>query len=64
MTKPNFATMSKQELRAYVLEHREDNEAFHALMDKLNAEPGIKIQSPEHLAELIEAKRRANQQQQ
>lgn len=63
MTKPNFITMTKQELKTYVLEHREDAEAFNALMDKLNAEPGTKIRSPEHLAELIEAKRQVREQQ-
>ena len=36
--KPNFESMSRQELRAYVLAHRDDNEAFYAYMDKLNAE--------------------------
>ena len=30
--------MTRQELRAYVLAHRDDNEAFYAYMDKLNAE--------------------------
>jgi hypothetical protein len=62
MTTPDFATMTRQELRAYVLKHQEDIEAFHALMDKLNAEPGNTIRSPEHLAALIEAKRKASQQ--
>jgi len=32
--KPNFATMSKAELRAYVLEHKEDLEALRALMSR------------------------------
>ncbi|NJP10213.1 MAG: hypothetical protein HC866_12645 [Leptolyngbyaceae cyanobacterium RU_5_1] len=63
MTKPNFAGMTKAELRAYVLEHREDAEAFYILMDKLNAEPGTKIDSMEHLIELIEAKRLGREQQ-
>lgn len=63
MTKPNFAAMTKRELRTYVLEHREDTEAFEALMDKLNAEPRTRVRSPEHLAELIEDRRRASEQQ-
>lgn len=29
MTKPNFKTMNKAELRAYVLQHPEDKEAFY-----------------------------------
>ncbi|MGH1393578.1 MAG: DUF6887 family protein [Trichormus sp.] len=57
MTKPNFAAMTKQELRAYVLEHRDDNEAFYALTRKLREEPGIEISSMEHLQQLIAAKR-------
>ncbi|MEH1958509.1 MAG: hypothetical protein V7L05_01115 [Nostoc sp.] len=39
MTKPNFAAMSKSQLKAYLLEHRNDAEAFHALMDKITSEP-------------------------
>jgi hypothetical protein len=59
MTKLNFAVMTKEELNTYVLEHREDDEAFYALMDKLKTEPGTKLQSLDHLAEIIEAKRKA-----
>jgi hypothetical protein len=36
--KLNFATMSQSELRAYVLEHRDDEEALHAYLDKLHTE--------------------------
>ena len=32
--KPNFETMTKAELRAYVLEHREDEEALRSLMSR------------------------------
>jgi hypothetical protein len=32
--KPDFATMSKAELRAYILEHKEDLEALRALMSR------------------------------
>ncbi len=34
MTKPNFEQMSRAELRAYVLTHRDDDEAFRALRNK------------------------------
>ena len=37
MNRPNFQTMSKQELQAYVLAHREDNDAFYAFADRLQA---------------------------
>ncbi|KYC36062.1 hypothetical protein WA1_40705 [Scytonema hofmannii PCC 7110] len=39
MTKPNFQAMTRKDLLAYMLEHRNDDEAFYALMDKVNAEP-------------------------
>ena len=56
MTKANFQAMTKQELRAYVLQHRDDQEAFHALTDKLREEPGIEITSTQQMLELIEAR--------
>jgi hypothetical protein len=37
--KPDFEMMSRQELRQYILEHREDEQAFYAYMDRLNREP-------------------------
>ena len=56
MTKANFQGMTKQELRAYVLEHRDDRKAFYALTDKLREEPGIEITSTQQMLELIEAR--------
>lgn len=38
MTQPNFQLMDQKELRKYVLEHREDQDAFHAYVDKLHLE--------------------------
>ncbi|WP_013321356.1 DUF6887 family protein [Gloeothece verrucosa] len=32
MTKPDFSKMTRQELRAYILAHREDDEAIEALI--------------------------------
>ena len=32
--KPNFETMTRQELKAYVLQHRDDKEAFRILMSR------------------------------
>lgn len=64
MSKPDFLTMSKSELKRYLLEHRNDTEAFHALMDKINAEPNQKfytVDEADRLQELIEAKRRSEQ---
>jgi hypothetical protein len=45
--KPNFQAMSKAELRAYVLEHRNDAEAFHALADRITANPNLKWYTPD-----------------
>jgi len=36
MNRHNFQTMSRKELRDYVLAHREDQEAFYAFVDRLH----------------------------
>lgn len=36
MTKPDFSTMTRQDLRTYVLTHREDDEAIEALIKRGN----------------------------
>ncbi|NEU72447.1 hypothetical protein PI95_007630 [Hassallia byssoidea VB512170] len=61
MTKPNFQVMTKKQLLAYMLEHREDNEAFYAYMDKVNAEPASEfypapqsIEDLKHFPQLLE----------
>jgi hypothetical protein len=38
MSKPNFRAMSQKELHRYVLNHRDDQEAFYAYVDKLHEE--------------------------
>ncbi|NJL01992.1 MAG: hypothetical protein HC910_16055 [Spirulinaceae cyanobacterium SM2_1_0] len=35
---PDFSTMDRQALRAYVLTHRDDSEAFHTYVDRITAE--------------------------
>lgn len=37
-SKPNFQAMSRKELHAYALAHRDAREAFYAYVDKLHAE--------------------------
>jgi hypothetical protein len=37
-TKQNLVAMSKSELRAYVLQHRDDEEALQAYLDKVQIE--------------------------
>ncbi|NEP78707.1 MAG: hypothetical protein F6K39_11295 [Okeania sp. SIO3B3] len=34
--KPDFKTMTSQELKSYVLSHRDDDEAFYAYVDQVN----------------------------
>ncbi|MER3434389.1 MAG: hypothetical protein C4288_13415 [Leptolyngbya sp. ERB_1_1] len=36
--KPDFEKMTQTELRAYVLAHRDEDEALHAYLDKCRAE--------------------------
>jgi hypothetical protein len=38
---PDFQTIPRQELRAYVLSHRNDENALRIYMDRLKNEPGI-----------------------
>jgi hypothetical protein len=50
MTQVNYATMTDQELKQYFLTHRDDEAAFHAYMDRVNARPrkaGIKLDDPD-----------------
>ena len=41
MTKPDFNQMSRQELRAYVLAHRDDDEAIEALIRRGNPDSPV-----------------------
>jgi hypothetical protein len=52
--KPNFNLMSKAQLRAYVLEHREDREAFEALSDRIYANPNPQWYQPEDVDRVVE----------
>jgi len=52
MSKPNFAAMTRKELRAYILEHREDEEAFLIYMNKVTAEPGEIYPAPQSIDDL------------
>jgi hypothetical protein len=57
MTKPNFDTMSESELRTYVYEHRDDQEAFYTFVDRLKAKPPSAVypasMTPEEIHEAI-----------
>ena len=61
--KPDFAAMTTLELRAYVLEHRDEEEALQAYLDKLHTEnPSSRVYKPEDdvteaIAEYLKNKR-------
>ena len=44
--KPNFDAMSKSDLRAYILSHRDDNEAFYKFVDRLKADNKDAVRHP------------------
>jgi hypothetical protein len=44
--KPDFEMMSKAELRAYFLAHRDDNDAFYTLVDRLKADNKDAVRYP------------------
>ena len=50
--KPKFEAMSRQELRTYILEHREDEEAFELYLDQIMAEPSEIYPAPKTIEEL------------
>lgn len=43
--KLDFQQMSRKELRNYVLNHREDDEALRIYMERMHNEPGITRQT-------------------
>jgi hypothetical protein len=62
--KPNLTIMSKSELRAYMLQHRDNEEALHVYLDKVHTEnPNSQIYSPETNVGDILAQYLGNQKQ-
>jgi hypothetical protein len=62
--KPDFSVMTKAQLRAYVLEHREDREAFEALADRIYDNPNPQWYQPEdteRVFDLIKTAQNRNQ---
>ncbi len=60
MSQPDFSTMNRSQLWHYVIQNRQDQEAFYALIDRAHETPGVKVESPEHLRQLIEEHDRAS----
>ncbi len=60
-----FDAMHDEELRAYILAHRQDTEAFYAYIDRMQQHPPIAVIEPEEWSEermqqvLDEIKRRS-----
>jgi ATP phosphoribosyltransferase regulatory subunit HisZ len=52
--KPNFQTMTEQELKSYLLSHREDNEAFYAYVDKVHQRKNRVVYPPLNTLEDME----------
>ena len=50
--KSNFEAMSRQELRTYILEHREDDEAFQIYLDQVMSEPSEIYPAPKNIEDL------------
>ena len=54
MNPPDFKSMNRRELHAYVLAHRDDRDAFYAYVDKLHAEANWIDMPPLQSAEELE----------
>lgn len=55
--KSDFQTMTMGELKKYVLEHRNDQAAFQALMERIDAQPQKQVYgevNPEQFSEILE----------
>jgi hypothetical protein len=50
--KSKFEAMSRQELRTYILEHREDEEAFQLYLERVMSEPGEIYPAPQKIEDL------------
>jgi len=65
MTNPDFSVMTDAQLRAYVLAHRQDQEAFYAYIDRMQQRPLIAVIEPEEWSEeqmqsILDQKERRN----
>lgn len=51
MNHPNFSVMTDEELRSYVLAHRQDTVAFYAYVDRMQQRPPVAVVEPEEWSE-------------
>ncbi|MCT0254508.1 MULTISPECIES: hypothetical protein [unclassified Synechocystis] len=52
--KTKFQAMTIKQLKQYVLEHREDQDAFEVFMDRLDSQPAAKIYDGDDVAQFAE----------
>lgn len=59
MTKPNYQEMTQQELREYILKHRDDEDAVSEAVVRVQKN-GVTLNSIDELRQFVERKRRQN----
>lgn len=52
MSKPDFMSMTRGELRKYILEHREDEEAFQIYLDRFTSSDAVIFPAPQTIEDL------------
>ncbi|MBD2440671.1 DUF6887 family protein [Nostoc sp. FACHB-110] len=52
MSKPDFTKMSRAELRQYILDHREDDEAFQTFLKRFTSEDAVIFPAPQSIEDL------------
>lgn len=70
MSQTDFQEMNRKQLLSYVFDHRDDQDAFYALMDKLTAAPPLATMPPangrdetEELRQILEDIHKKRQQE-
>jgi hypothetical protein len=52
MSKPDFTTIPRAGLRQYILNHREDDEAFETYLDRFTSEDAVIFPAPQSIEDL------------
>jgi hypothetical protein len=64
MSKPNFISISRAELRKYILEYREDEEAFQVYLDRFKSDTSEIFPAPQTIDDLKDFSELQRQHQQ
>jgi hypothetical protein len=59
VTKPDYKAMTQHELRQYILSHRDDSDAVHEAVLRVQ-QYGTTLNSVDELRQFVEEKRRQN----